>query len=83
MHERAQHHVFQDGQAGYGLHDLKGASNAEAGSAIWRHFGNIFSLKANYAFIGMEKSADQIEYCRLASAVWADDEQDLARVHRQ
>ena len=45
MHERAKHHVFQDGQAGKRLHDLKRASNAETSGAVRRHLGNIFALK--------------------------------------
>ncbi len=83
MHECAQHHVFQHGQTGEGLYDLKCASDAEARGAIRRHSGNVFSLKANDAFIRMKKSADQVEDRCFTRAVRADDEKDLARVHRK
>ena len=83
MHERAQHHVLQHGQAGERLHDLERASDAEARGAVWRHPGNVFALEENDAFVGMEKAADQIEDRGFAGAVGTDDEQYLARVHRE
>src|SRR6185312_14120063 len=42
---------------------------------------DVLALKENDAFIGMEKAADEIEDRCLASAVWANDEEDLTCVH--
>src|SRR5581483_5832609 len=48
-----------------------------------RHARDILVLEENDTFIGMEKSADEIEDRSLTCAVRPDDEEDLALVHRE
>src|SRR5580765_8422474 len=83
MHECSQHHVLQHSQTGKRLYDLKGASYAKAGGAMRRRSRNIFSLKENDSFIGMEKPADQVEHRGFTCSVRPDDEKDLARIRSE
>src|SRR5262249_32665411 len=83
VHERAQHHVLQDRQAGQGFDDLKCAADAKPSSPVRRHARNVPAVEKDDAFVRMKKSADEVEDCGLAGAVRTDDEKHFARIHGQ
>src|SRR6516164_8396288 len=69
----ADSNVFEDGHAREGAHHLKGATDAEPAYPVRPQPHEAFAGKANTAALGRQKAVDDIEECRLAGAVRAND----------
>jgi hypothetical protein len=74
----ADHHIFQDRQAGKGLDDLEGAADAGGADLIGPHAMNGFAFENNRAGVGREDARDHVEDRRLARAVRPDKGVDAA-----
>src|SRR5258706_3524261 len=68
----ADHHVLEDAERAVELRDLERAADAEARDVARRQLGNVASLVADGAAIGLEVAGDHVDEGGLAGAVGAD-----------
>src|SRR5512144_511182 len=81
--EQREHHVAQQGLAREQGDDLVGAGDPQMGAPPARSPGDIATEKSDRTSVGPELARDEVEECRLAGAVGADDQVPLPRLHRE
>ena len=77
----AQQHVLQHGEIGEQADLLEGASDADGVNAVRGEAGDVGVLEAHPARVRRHESGEAVEQGGLASAVGADDADDLALGH--
>ena len=74
-------HVLENGELAERTNDLKGASDAEPRDPVGLQLLDRLALEDDLARGARDRTAEQVEECRLAGAVRADHAEDLAGTH--
>jgi hypothetical protein len=81
--EGAHHDVLEHGEAGEGLELLEGAADAPATHHVGAKPRNVLPVQGHRARVRMQEAGEEVEECRLARAVGADDAHELAGRHAE
>jgi len=76
VHKSAEHHVFQNGEAGERPDDLKRTADPDPRRTVRADMRDVHVIEPDASFVGMNNAGDQVEQRRLPRAVWSDDECD-------